>query len=338
MLFFLYVPSEKILEIKTEIEVDEHTLTFNDEPSTHISEVFIKEEPKDTTEYNGFEPATNITNRKLENYPTQKKHAVEKLMISHPEKFCECVGLANIETFQEIYEYIKDDLTEIDDIPKITQLFTTLVKLHLNIDNFHVDPHKFPAIYVPVVERLFHNFQFMWRLKLPLLPAPSCVKNLFPVFSEHLVILHVLELKIKSAVTNPTQTVNYLIGYTNFGHVFYISKAFRSISSYVQFAETSGLLTMLNKYSAYIFEVGGMLYSCSVQSKVPKLIQDEEMARYFDGITRRLVDRFVVLSGAFPEFMLGDTGNNSFLDRLVMVCCSLLNIDSFRMLDGNCAD
>lgn len=333
----IYVPKEEILEIKTEIDVDEHTLThksfkhefdvnIKEELSTDVYEVLIKEELEDGTESSA---------------PASKKHSVEKLLISHPEKFCRCVGIPNVETFNEIFDYIKDDLLEVERIPKVAQLFTTLVKLHLNVDNFTIDPHKFPAIYVSTIELLFEKFFFMWRLKLPLIAAPLSVQKNFPFHNEHLVVLSVLQLQVKNTVKSqlsPTHTVKYLIGYTNFGHIFYISKAFRCINSYVEFVEASGLLKKLNKNSVYIFEENGEIYSCSIDKNVPKLVESEDVAKYFDRITRKLTSQFVVFSDVFPEFMLRDTGNNSFLDKLVMVCCSMLNIDSFHKLNGYCAE
>lgn len=181
-----------------------------------------------------------------------------KLITTEQAMFCHYTGFATVKVFTELFDYIKDELLELDDVPKYCQLLAVLTKLHLNIDSFSIEPFKFPAIYVSVVNALHEQLKFMWTLKNNW-SLPENLKKFFPKCGDG-AIVGVLRLAVKSVTYTRMKFVQYLIGYTCHGKVFFAS---RFVTNY----STSFLIAILVNRCFYSFTA--FLSTCPILNKKP---------------------------------------------------------------------
>lgn len=147
-----------------------------------------------------------------------------KLIQTDSRMLCHYTGFPSVNIFTELFEYMKDAITQLDDVPKHIQLLAVLAKLHLNIDSFCIHPYKFPAIYVSVINALYEQLGFMWKMTIQSWSMPKSFKTRCYINGDA-AIVGVLKISFTTSSKNIRfPYVQYLIGYTCQGEVFFTSR------------------------------------------------------------------------------------------------------------------
>lgn len=148
---------------------------------------------------------------------------LNRLIRNRPEILPQYTGIPYAKIFTELLEYIDYAILEIEDTPKSLQLFSVLTKLHTNLDGCFVDPFKFPAIYVSVIDTLYEHLSFMQKMRVTNWEPTDPFKQYFPKNSE-VALLSVFQINLKFPNFMNAKCVKYLIGLKCQGQIFYVSK------------------------------------------------------------------------------------------------------------------
>ncbi|KAF2880651.1 hypothetical protein ILUMI_25515 [Ignelater luminosus] len=306
--------------IKTEL-TDESLYSYD-----FNSEIIIKEEPNDSMLVE--EPTDDIQKRNSE--------TIQNFLNENPLVFTTFCGLPNISMFNALLRYVEDEMQELKGVTKFEQLFSVLTKLHKNEDNLYLNKYIFPPAYVYTVEVLYKKLK-LWSKNLPdLSQVPEILTSEFgPI--EQAAIIGIQTVHIRSncpTFFNKVKSVKYIIGYSAFGEVFFVSKAYVSNLETVRLILDCGILRKLPENQWIFFYSSGVLCATQVTKshikKSPNIkdvnqIISEKAERYITCVVNRLYDNFKVLH-LIPDFMLQNNQNVCFLDKLVYVCCMLLNM------------
>lgn len=323
-------------QLNYEITESDLHISFKEEPATDFLSTEIKTEPGEEenidtndhsyaqTEYSNAiffkpEPAAQLMEYDINDAicPVERS-SVEELLQEDPKAFCNFTGLPNVAMFYKIYSYIEEEIQDLPETSKLTQLFSVLTKLHTNVDNYYMDKYKFLSTYVSVIDLLYEKLKTFWKLEPKNPYIPTFLRNFFPQTYKTVVIARVLKVDIRKR-DGTTFAVKYAVGFTSFGTVLIVSEGFISTT------DACDLLNATN--SSYIFERDDEVHVRNVSERRTVPVNNGDVIEYYVEVTRRLTDRFKVLLGTFPEYMLRkSTRNVSFLYKLVSVCCVLFNI------------
>lgn len=296
-------------EIKTEQEDEEEEEEISSDPlqtETHFSNtIFLKPDPGMQYDYDDICP--------------MEKSSVEELLAEDPRSFCNVTGVPNLTTFKEIYDYVQEDIQDLSGISKTTQLFSVLTKLHMNIDNYYMDKYKFPSTYVSLIDLLYDKLKIFWNLLQPKNPhIPLFFRNFFPQTYKTVVITRILKINVQKR-DGTTYPVKYAVGFASSGSILCVSEG------YISTTDACDLLCATD--STYLFERDNEVYFRNALERNCVSVNNGDVIDYYMEVTRRLTDRFKVLLGTFPEYMLRKSAKDvSFLFEVVSVCCALFNV------------
>lgn len=91
---------------------------------------------------------------------------ITEMLKSSPDYFMKFSGLTTVQSFMELFNYLEDDLPEINGCHKSNQLLSVLIKLHFNNNWWYIDKHRVPFVYVKTLNVINKKLEFLGKFKL----------------------------------------------------------------------------------------------------------------------------------------------------------------------------
>lgn len=247
-------------------------------------------------------------------------------------KLSTCVkysGLKTPQAFVELLKYIEDDLPEIDGCHKSNQLLSVLIKLHSNKHLSYINKYRFPLVYVQTVEALSRKLKFLGEDAWKNDPMPVVLQQFLGETDKKMALLHVITLKI-DLCDNASRNNYYkvLVAYTLSGKVFFVSSHYTRYATFKAMVLNSSVLNALNSKNVYvIYKLDNKFERCSPEEfgKKSETLDGEIVRGYLNGVSNTLGDNFAILRDIFPSFMVLEEDGSTFLKKIFLACCGLLN-------------
>lgn len=260
-------------------------------------------------------------------------HNNEQYLITNPDTLKELCGLSDIQVFEALLTYIQVDMPLVKGASKYEQLVAVLAKLHTDEDTAILSPYLFPTAYITTVELMYDKLSTLCKNSTYSSPLPSVFMPEFDS-TQRVIIVGFLLISIRSTFEEFPEnlhTVKYLIAYSPFGEVTFVSNAFVGSDSNFSLILSCGLLQKVKADDWILFNENSFTYisqvkQVSIKNKYKSQLNSAPIAEHMFKVVSRLKEHFKVLQSFIPDFMLQHHNGVCFLDKLVFVCCMLLNM------------
>ncbi|KAB0805009.1 hypothetical protein PPYR_01979 [Photinus pyralis] len=269
----------------------------------------------------------------LETPEEDTRRLTEEYLRRNPTVVCEMCGLSDINVFNTLLTYIESEIPVLKGATGYEQLISVLAKLYTDDDTAILNSYLFPSVYVTGVELLYDKLDMLCRNSSLTLPLPSVFMPEFDS-TQRVIIIGFLLVSIRSTFEEFPEnlhTVKYLIAYSPFGEVIFVSIAFVGSVSNFSLILLSGILQKLGTEDWILFNERNFIYVSQVKEismknkKKLRQLNSGSIAEHMSKVVRR-VKQFKVLHSFIPDFMLKHQAGVCFLDKLVFVCCMILNL------------